>query len=195
MILLIAVLAGAICGIIRSKINKAPYQAVRIEHIWLVFAAYLPQFVAFYWPATRSSISDQLVAILFLTSQVLLIIFIWINRKVPGGWLMGAGLLLNFLVVALNGGMMPLLPENAQYLQPKDAPIALTLGKRVGISKDILLEKADTKLWFLGDVFRLPTWLNYPLAFSFGDILVSIGAFWLFWEMGSLKKISEVVPE
>ena len=188
MILLIAVLAGTLCGVIRARINKTAYQPVPIKHIWLVLVAYIPQFIAFYWPATRSYISDILVSILFISSQLLLLVFIWINLKIPGGWLMGLGLLLNFLVVVLNGGMMPLTPENAQQLQPAGNPIPLTLGKRVGISKDILLEKADTRLWFLGDVFLLPSWLNYPLAFSPGDVLLGLGAFWLLWEMGNPKR-------
>jgi hypothetical protein len=188
MILLIAVLAGTLGGVIRAKINKTAYQPGPIRHIWLVLAAYIPQFIAFYWPATRSFISDTLVSILFISSQLLLLVFIWINRKIPGGWLMGLGLLLNFLVVVLNGGMMPLTPENAQQLQPVGNPIPVTLGERVGISKDILLKKADTKLWFLGDVFLLPSWMNYPLAFSPGDVLLSLGAFWLLWEMGNPKR-------
>lgn len=188
MILLTAVLAGALGGIIRSKINKTAYQSIDVKHIWLVLAAYVPQFIAFYWPATRTYIADQWISVLFVTSQLILLVFIWVNRKIPGGWLMGLGLFLNFLVICLNGGMMPLTPENAQFLQPAGNPIPITLGERVGISKDILLEKSNTKLWFLSDIFLLPAWLNYPLAFSPGDVLVSLGAFWLLWEFGNPKK-------
>ncbi len=101
---------------------------------------------------------------------------------------MGVGLLLNFLVIALNGGMMPLTPENAQHLIPAGSKVSLILGKRVASTKDILLEKAQTRLWFLGDVFLLPKWLHYPLAFSPGDVLLSMGVFWLFWELGSSNK-------
>jgi hypothetical protein len=58
------------------------------------------------------------------------------------------------------------------------------LGQRVGYGKDILLAKEDTVLWFLGDIFLLPAFFNYPLAFSLGDILISTGAFWLLWQLG-----------
>ncbi len=171
-----------------------PYQAVQIQHIWLVLAAYIPQFFIFFLPATRSTIPDQWVAALFVFSQVLLLAFIWINRGIPGGWLMGIGLLLNFLAIILNGGMMPLTPQNAQHLLPAGSTVTLTLGERVGVSKDILLEKSATRLWFLGDVFLLPEWFNFPMAFSPGDVLLSLGAFWLFWELGNPKYLMKEVP-
>lgn len=184
MILSVAVLAGVLFGMIRAKGNHMPYQSIQIHHIWLVLAAYMPQFFIFFLPATRSMIPDRWVSILFMLSQILLLAFIWFNRKIPGGWLMGLGLLLNFLVISLNSGMMPLTPENAQHLLPTGSSATLTLGERVGTSKDILLERSATKLWFLGDIFLLPKWLGYPLAFSPGDVCLSLGAFWLFWELG-----------
>jgi hypothetical protein len=193
LILLIAVLAGALLGFIRAKVNHSAYQSVKINHIWLVLLAYAPQFFMFFLPSTRNSIPSQWVPILLILSQVLLLIFIWVNRKIPGGRLMGVGLLLNFLVIVLNGGMMPLTPENAQHLLPKGSTITLTLGERVAGTKDILLERSQTKLWFLGDIFLFPEWLRYPLAFSPGDVLLSAGVFWLFWELGSSKEHSKVV--
>lgn len=194
MVLIVAVLAGVLLGIVRAKFHKMPYQAVQIQHIWLVLTAYIPQFFIFFLPATRSTIPDQWVAALFVFSQVLLLAFIWINRRIPGGWLMGIGLLLNFLAIILNGGMMPLTPQNAQHLLPAGSTVTLTLGERVGVSKDILLEKSATRLWFLGDVFLLPEWFNFPMAFSPGDVLLSLGAFWLFWELGNPKYLLKEVP-
>lgn len=194
MVLIVAVLAGVLLGMVRAKFHKMPYQAVQIQHIWLVLTAYIPQFFIFFLPATRSTIPDQWVAALFVFSQVLLLAFIWINRRIPGGWLMGIGLLLNFLAIILNGGMMPLTPQNAQHLLPAGSTVTLTLGERVGVSKDILLEKSATRLWFLGDVFLLPEWFNFPMAFSPGDVLLSLGAFWLFWELGNPKYLLKEVP-
>ena len=90
---------------------------------------------------------------------------------------------------------MPLMPENAARLLPAGSPVVLQLGERVGFGKDILLERANTRLWFLGDVFMLPEILRYPLAFSIGDILISVGAFWLLWKLGSPRHIiKEVSP-
>jgi len=80
---------------------------------------------------------------------------------------------------------MPLPPENANRLIPPGSGIMLKVGERFGLGKDIVLTRAQTNLWFLGDIFMLPEWFNYPLAFSLGDILISTGAFWLLWELGS----------
>ena len=170
-----------------------PYQAVEVRFAWLVLVAYLPQFFAFYLPATRSSFPENWVPVVLVGSQVLLLLFVWLNRRLPGFWLLGLGLFANLLVISLNGGLMPLMPQNAARLIPAGSPVTLQLGERVGFGKDILLEKANTRLWFLGDVFMLPGVFSYPLAFSIGDILISTGAFWLLWKLGSPRLISKEV--
>ena len=186
--MLIAVALGLCAGVIRAKINKRKYQPVAVRYVGLVFLAYLPQFFAFYLPATRQIFPDEWVPPVLIVSQAALLLFAWLNRRLFGFWLLGLGLLANFLVIVLNGGMMPLMPENAEKLIPADNPVQLELGERVGFGKDVLLRKSDTRLWILGDVFTTPEWINYPLAFSIGDILISMGAFWLFWQLGGPRK-------
>jgi len=195
MVLLIAILSGLTAGYIRARISKHTYQAISLQHSWLVFLAYISQFLAFYLPATRTLIGNQWVSYILVGSQVMLIIFAWINRKLPGFWLLGLGLLLNFTVILLNGGWMPLPPENARRLLPPGSSITLNIGDRAGFGKDMVLPKEQTRLWFLGDIFMLPDFLNYPLAFSIGDILISAGAFWLLRSLGgSRKNHQEVSP-
>jgi len=184
MVLLIAVALGLASGLIRTRISGRTYQAVDIKFIGVVFLAYLPQFFVFYLPATRSRLPNEWIPWILISSQLLLLVFVWFNRKLPGFWLLGLGLLANFIVIALNGGMMPLLPEVANQLVQPGSEGMLQLGQRVGYGKDILLAKENTVLWFLGDVFLLPSFFNYPLAFSLGDILISTGAFWLLWQLG-----------
>lgn len=191
MVLLIAVAFGLIFGLIRAKLAGRPYQVVAIKSASLVIVAYLPQLAAFNLGFTRAIIPDSWIPAILIISQLLLLFFIWQNRKLPGFWILGLGLLSNFLAISLNGGMMPLLPENAAKLLPEGSPVILQLGERVGLGKDILLNKSDTRLWFLGDVFMLPRFFKYPLAFSIGDILLSGGAFWLLWKLGSPYPISQ----
>jgi hypothetical protein len=193
MILLVAVALGFTFGFLRARLSGRPYQAVEVRHVWLVLVAYLPQFFAFYLPATRSSFPKNWVPVVLVGSQILLLLFVWLNRRLPGFWLLGLGLFANLLVISFNGGLMPLMPQNAARLIPAGSPVSLQLGERVGFGKDILLEKANTRLWFLGDVFMLPGGFNYPLAFSIGDILISTGAFWLLWKLGSPRLISKEV--
>ena len=195
MVLLVAVVLGLASGFLRAKFSGRLYQAVEVRYFWLILAAFLPQFFAFYLPATRSIFPDNWVPVVLIGSQLLLLLFAWLNRRLPGFWLLGLGLLANFIAISLNGGMMPLMPENAARLIPANGSATLQLGERVGFGKDILLDKANTRLWFLGDVFMLPEIFRYPLAFSIGDILISTGAFWLLWRLGSPRQLSkEVLP-
>jgi hypothetical protein len=195
MILLIAVIIGLAAGLIRARMNGTTYQSVEIKSIGLVFLAYLPQFFAFSLPLTRARIPTSWIPYILIGSQVLLFWFVWVNRRVSGFQLLGLGLLSNFLAIALNGGMMPLPPENAARLVAPGSGLEFEIGQRVGFGKDVILPREETHLWFLGDVLMLPEWLRYPLAFSIGDILISMGAFWLLRELGNPNSHStEVSP-
>jgi hypothetical protein len=88
-----------------------------------------------------------------------------------------AGLLLNVLVMAANGGWMPIDPHTASRLWGEDVTATLALGSRFG-QKDILLAREGTRLAFLADRFLLPAWAPYQAAFSAGDILIAAGVFW-----------------
>jgi hypothetical protein len=69
------------------------------------------------------------------------------------------------------------------------------VGERFGLSKDVLLQPDETRLEILADRFVPPSWFPYQVAFSLGDLLISMGAFWLLWEMGKpdpLYKIEEI---
>jgi hypothetical protein len=195
MVLLIAVLLGLASGYLRARIGGRLFQSVHIQAIGLVFLAYLPQFFAFQLPTTRAIIPDSWIPFILVGSQILLLAFAWLNRRLPGFSMLGLGLLANFTAIVLNGGMMPLLPEVARELTLPGSESMLIEGQRVGWGKDILLAREYTRLWFLGDIFLLPAFLNYPLAFSIGDILISTGAFWLFWQLGGPRQFSlEVSP-
>lgn len=184
MVLLIAVALGLTCGFLRAKLRGNSLRAIELRWIWLVFVAFIPQFFAFSFYPTQRQIPDNWIPFILIGSQILLLIFAWVNRKAPGFWLLGLGLLLNFLVISMNGGFMPLPPENANRLIAPGSGIVLEVGERAGLGKDIVLQRADTRFWFLSDIFMLPAWINYPLAFSLGDILIAAGAFWLLWELG-----------
>jgi hypothetical protein len=190
MILLIAVAVGLISGIVRSRISGIHLRIVNVRYLWVVLVAYIPQFFAFYFLPTQKLVPESWVPVILVLSQALLISFVWTNRKIEGFWLLGLGLLCNFTAIILNGGLMPIMPEVLEKMFPAGVNDALELGKRVGFGKDILLIKEGTHLWFLGDIFTLPAWINVPIAFSIGDILLDIGAFWLLFELGRPQKQS-----
>lgn len=181
MILIIGVLAGLVAGLARSWLRQLPYRVPQVRWAWLVLFAFIPQFVAFVFPPTRDIIPDEWVSIVLVGSQALLLIWVAGNLKIPGVWFLGLGLFLNFLVITLNGGLMPIRPELVERLIPQAAEGFWVVGERLGVGKDIVLTVEQTRLWFLSDWFLLPDWLHYPMAFSIGDVIVSLGAFWLLW--------------
>jgi hypothetical protein len=190
MILLWAVIIGFTAGLARAIVGKRRFRAPNLHKFWILIVAFIPQFFAFRLPYTRSLLPDRTIPFFLVGSQLLLIIFAAINLSVPGFWVLGLGLMLNFLVIVLNHGMMPISPETVNKLLPPGAPPVLwVIGERYGVSKDIVLSKGDTWLWFLSDMFVLPIQNNYRVAFSLGDLLMALGAIWLLWSLGGPEKM------
>ena len=191
MILLTALIAGLGAGLLRAWWNKRAYQSIRLKNWWLVILAFFPQLIAFQWKVTSPRFPDSLAPLALVSTQALLLAFVWFNRSEPRVWIMGTGLILNFLVIVLNGGLMPISPETVSKLLPNISDTLWHVGERLGTGKDIVLTTNSTRLWFLSDRFMLPSWLNYRVAFSLGDIFISIGTFWLLWSLGGPQKPEE----
>ena len=188
MILLTAVIAGLIAALVRVRIGQRQLQALRLKLEWLVVLSFVPQLLAFHLPATAERMPDSWAPLILVSTQFLLLVFFWVNRKAPGFWILGLGLGLNFLVIVLNQGLMPINPETVARLVPNAPEGAWQVGERMGYSKDIVLTVAESKLWLLSDRMMLPDWIPYRVAFSIGDIFIAIGAFWLLWSLGGSEK-------
>ena len=112
---------------------------------------------------------------LHIMSYLLLLVGLWLNRHLWGMRVVAVGVLLNFLVIAANGGSMPVDRDlavragNKTMLHLLDSP---TYVNHTPIGP-------DTRLKPLADVLLLPPPYPRPHVFSGGDILVSIGACWL----------------
>jgi len=182
-VLVAAVAAGFAAAWIRVKITGRQLKTIELRHSWLVIAAVLPQILVFQISAVGQFLPETLVPIVLVSSQALLVIFTALNFDRPGMSVMGSGLLANFLVIVFNGGWMPVSPEIVHRILPSlpaDFPL---VDRRLGLSKDWIIPAGEMNLPWLSDRFTLPGWVPYQFAFSFGDILISIGAFFLLWSL------------
>jgi hypothetical protein len=178
MILLAAILAGLGVGLILARLQNRSWSAPQIHKPWLAIFAFIPQFFGIYLPKTRTWLPDEAISAGLLVSLGLLLVFCWFNRRLSGVWMLALGLSLNLLVIATNGGFMPISPQTASRLVSPDSLAAIGSGGRFGY-KDILILPEQTHLTWLSDYFLTPKWFPYQVAFSLGDMFIAAGAFWL----------------
>jgi hypothetical protein len=177
-LLLFSIILGFIVSLGRAWFSRTQLIGPTLRLEWLAWVAFIPQGLVFYWPATREYFSLTGIATCLVTSQLLFLIFAWANRREPGFGALGLGLLLNFTVISFNGGLMPISPEMASRLVPGTAPELWELGNRFHTSKDIILPINETYFWALSDRFFLTIGSFYRVAFSPGDVVIALGAFW-----------------
>jgi len=194
LLLLGAILIGLVAGLLRAKFTGRTFQLAEPHDWWLVVVAFVPQWLTFFWGPTRRVASESLAAAVLVTSQSLLLVFAWRNRSQGAFWWLGFGLLLNWLVICLNGGLMPISPETVSQLAPEVDLRQIPLRERLGGSKDIVLPAAETRLPWLADRMVTPAWWPQRAAFSLGDILVALGAFWWLWQAGGATTPTKPSP-
>lgn len=196
MILILGIAAGLLIGLIRSQITGIPFRVPGLSHVWLVLVAVIPQLLIFNIPNTAKWFSDTVAAVVLVISQLLLLIFVWFNKNKIGLSILGFGLLLNLLVILLNGGLMPISPETATTLFPNVPISSWQIGSRPGMSKNIILRPEDTYLVWLSDAIVLPAWFPWTWALSLGDVFIVLGVIWLLAVESSVHPIaSEITSE
>jgi hypothetical protein len=176
-ILLLAIAAGFFAGLLWAARNQVAYEPPVLRHVWLVFVAFLPQYIMIYLPL-GDVVSQSLFATLLMISQLLFLGFLVSNRNLSGMKVLALGALLNFLVMGANHGFMPIGPQTVERLIPEGPAFHMNSGDRFG-AKDIFLLPEQTHFEWLADRFLTPAWFPYQSAFSLGDVFIAAGAFWL----------------
>ncbi|HEY8339990.1 MAG TPA: DUF5317 family protein [Egibacteraceae bacterium] len=102
---------------------------------------------------------------LHLLSYGLAAVFVVVNRRLPGLWVIALGGALNLLVISVNGGIMPAAPAAL-------AAAGLPPSHEVFANSTALVAP---RLAWLGDVFAIPQPLPFANVLSVGDVLLCLG--------------------
>lgn len=129
---------------------------IRVNSWWLLPLGFLILAGSNFVPKQYDTVAVTLV----LVSYFPLLLFVWLNRDLTGIWIAGLGILMNFTVIILNGGM-PVLAEAAR--------LAGESGDLILDAKHVLLTDA-TRVPFLADIIPLP-----GAVLSLGDVFLAIG--------------------
>ena len=175
MILALAVIVGLAASWARHRSRTASQiAAIPLRWAWLALLAVVLQIPLLRAPFAPTE-QVRLQQALFLVSHLLLLVFVWQNRRLLAVQILGVGVICNLLVTLVNGGFMPISPETLVQINPGSSAEQWTIGYHYGRSKDVILLRGETRLWMLSDMLVLPPPFPWPTAFSLGDLLLSIG--------------------
>ena len=176
MILLVALIITILIAVLRGG-RLRDLGKLSIRWPWLPLLAFLVQAYMVFFPAERSEGLLTLRASVLVGSYICLLAMAWSNCRLPGIRLIALGVLMNFAVMVANGGYMPVTPEALMTAGHQDLAHSMESRARVASSKDVILEREETTLWWLSDIFVIPR--DWPLSgsFSLGDVVIALGAF------------------
>ncbi len=139
---------------------------IELKAWWLLLVALGLQFGT-RWLADETW-SEAVGVIMVLVSFALLMILVLLNRSKPGMWIVGLGVLMNFTVIALNGGM-PVLAGAAEVA----SGFTVAEPDISGSFKYVLLDEGS-RLTFFADVIPLRL-AGIGEVISLGDIFLALG--------------------
>jgi hypothetical protein len=164
------IIISFIIGFLR-KGNLRALARLRLKWGW-IFPLLLVVELAVFMLQNDSKFLAQVSGYIYIAVYVLGLLFLFMNRKNPGFLIILIGVFLNFLVMVINGGRMPVSVEAAAVLDPR----------YVEVLKDSLYAKhtmltASSHLGFLGDVIPISSPYPRTQIISIGDIIMNIGIF------------------
>jgi len=139
---------------------------IELRAWWLLLVALGLQVGTTWLPATTWA--EGLGLAMVLVSYGLLMVLVWLNRERTGMWLTGLGVLMNFTVIALNGGM-PVLAEAAEVA----SGFTVSVPDLSGSFKHIILD-SSSRLTLLADVIPLRLG-GLGQVISLGDVFLAVG--------------------
>ena len=178
MILILLLGLGLAAGLL-SRGNLRNLATLRVRHAWLPLLGFGLQAIFVLFVRESGSIPTWSRLLVLVVTSGSLFGFLVVNAHLSGSRLLLAGAALNAAVMLANGGFMPVTPQALARAGHTDYVFTQGEEQFVRRSKDIVLEKEDTRLWLLSDVFGIPAPLPFSSNFSPGDLLIGLGAAWL----------------
>jgi hypothetical protein len=142
---------------------------IELKAWWLLVVGFTLQAATNWLPDT--SWSEGLALAMVLTSFGLLMVLVVLNRSKPGMWLAGLGVLMNFTVIAINGGM-PVLAGAAEVA----SGFTVSVPDFSGSFKHVVLDESSN-LTFFADVIPLRI-AGIGQVISLGDVFLAVGLGW-----------------
>lgn len=184
MFLFFAVIAGALVIAVLIGGDVRRLAQIRVHHLELLFAAFACKVAIALLGTSHGAIAVTLGRPLNVVGAGLLLAVVWFNRRLPGALIFGAGLASNLIVILSFGGRMSvLLPSGFDPTSP-----ALPL-LRTGLDPLHILLQHPQGLWFMGDVFTIPSLFGHSSLVSIGDLTMAAGVAYL------IIRCSQAVPE
>jgi hypothetical protein len=137
---------------------------LRVVHIELVWIALIAQIVVFEWLAKHIPLTAT--DAVHYGSYALTVLFIVLNRHIPGALLIATGTAANLIAIAANGGSMPADMDAWERAGLKPIPPGVFENSSA---------LSNPRLGFLGDIFAVPEAWPLSNVFSIGDVLIVVG--------------------
>lgn len=147
------------------------FATLEIRFMWIAFGAFALQ-LALFNPFNAATVPPSFAPWIYIFSMSALLIWVVVNRQLPGMLLIGIGMLMNTVAITANGGYMPVGLEQARFA----GKLAnYTAASEAIANNSIVLPRDQTQLWFLTDILALPAGVPLANVFSFGDVLLFLG--------------------
>ncbi|MFC4801271.1 DUF5317 domain-containing protein [Neobacillus sp. GCM10023253] len=164
------ILLALVVGFIR-KGNLRGLAQLKLKWGWVFPLLLIVQIITFVYQNDIKLLGKASESI-YMAVYIIGLLFLYLNRHHKGFMIIFIGVFLNFLVMVVNGGRMPVSEEAAAVLDP----MYIQALKDGLYAKHVLLTDS-TILGFLGDIIPLGPPYPRTQVISIGDVVMNIGAF------------------
>ena len=187
MLYIYIIIISIIIGLLRNG-KLSSLSQISLMRIELIVLACLIQGGIIFLGSKKIKFILDYSSYMIIFSYIVLLLAVWYNKKLKGMNIIFLGIVFNFIVIAVNGGHMPVLLSSLYKAGLNDFALVLKEGSYV--THTLITEK--TLIRFLADVIPLSPPFPDPSVVSAGDFLMFCGVFSLI-QNAMLKK--ELNPE